>query len=293
MAADYLWAWNSGTSTWIKVAVDANGKLIISDVDPFTVQQTTPQNLKHVPHGYYPTGGTYLPYQVDSAGKLLLSIAALQHLSDIADVNLTGLTTEDFIYWNASTSKWERIAHKDATTGVHGVGAATIAKSTDTLWNPDISCRVHAVAAQTFANLAWAACDFGTGKGVEDYDTDAIHDMTTNPTRLTCKTAGKYLIFGMGQFAVSATGSAYFALCVNGIPGVGLNLCNDLKVLSATFGAAGVLSTMTVLAINNYIELALVQDSGGNLNTVWQGVNLGMIKVAQEVEQNEFNVASY
>jgi len=131
MAGVQLWGWDSNAKTWRQVIVDANGKIKISDADPFTIAQATPQNLKHVPHGYYPTGGTYLPYQVDSAGKLLLSIAALQHLSDIADVNLTGLADGDFIYYDSASGTWKRLAHKDVTTGIHGVGASTIASLQD------------------------------------------------------------------------------------------------------------------------------------------------------------------
>ena len=37
----------------------------------------------------------------------------------------------DFIYWDATALCFKRIAHKDASTGVHGVGAGTVAKVSD------------------------------------------------------------------------------------------------------------------------------------------------------------------
>lgn len=68
--------------------------------------------------------------QCDVNGNLLISGSA-DALADLTDVDLTGLTDGDFIYYDAFFLKWKRIAHKDATTGVHGVGAGTVAKVSD------------------------------------------------------------------------------------------------------------------------------------------------------------------
>jgi len=73
MPNENLWGWDDTNKLWVKLVVDADGKLIISDADPFTITQTTPANLKHVPHGYYAVGGTYLPLAVDANGVLRVS----------------------------------------------------------------------------------------------------------------------------------------------------------------------------------------------------------------------------
>lgn len=49
------------------------------------------------------------------------------HLDDIGDVNVPTPSDGDFVEWDTGTSKWIKIAHKDATTGVHGVGAKHVA----------------------------------------------------------------------------------------------------------------------------------------------------------------------
>ncbi len=175
MGAAFLWAWNSDAADWVKVKADANGKLIISDADPFTVQQTTPENLRHLPHGsdhevaptyrpikvdgdghqqhdivtipevaqatsynlkHVPYGydkvtELFYPLAVDADGVLQVGGAAAIAFDDLTDVDLTGKLDGDFVYYDSASATWKRIAHKDATTGVHGVGAGTIAKIAD------------------------------------------------------------------------------------------------------------------------------------------------------------------
>lgn len=45
----------------------------INNPSPPDVTQTDPTLLKHLPHGYYATGLSYLPLAVDSAGTLLIT----------------------------------------------------------------------------------------------------------------------------------------------------------------------------------------------------------------------------
>jgi hypothetical protein len=71
MPQEGIWLWDDTNKVWVKAQCDTDGKLLISDADPFTIQQTTPQNLKHVPHGYYAASSAYLPLAVDVDGVLL------------------------------------------------------------------------------------------------------------------------------------------------------------------------------------------------------------------------------
>jgi hypothetical protein len=79
MAQDCIWLWDNTNKLWVKAQCDADGKLLISDADPFTVAQATPENLKHVPHGYYAVGDVYLPLAVDEDGVLQTSGAVAAH----------------------------------------------------------------------------------------------------------------------------------------------------------------------------------------------------------------------
>jgi len=101
MSGNFLWAWDDSISEWIKVAVDPTGKLEVSGLefpddyplpaaqvtdlkkiteipDP-VISQTTPENLRHVPHGRVAGNGAYLPIQVSAAGKLAVEMTPLAH----------------------------------------------------------------------------------------------------------------------------------------------------------------------------------------------------------------------
>ena len=92
-------------------------------------------------------------------------------------------------------------------------------------------------------------------------DTDNIHDTATNPSRLTCKTAGLYAIYGNAQFAAHATGARTVLIRLNG---------TSTSIAAATAGSAGrnqslPVSTQYPLEVGDYIELAVWQNSGGSL----------------------------
>jgi len=98
----------------------------------------------------------------------------------------------------------------------------------------------------------------------ERYDTDAIHDPTTNNSRLTCKTVGKYLIITLAWWAGNATG--YRALTIR---------LNGATVLAQTFrepvGSTGqrmITTTVYDLAVNDYVETTVYQTSGANRNVL-------------------------
>lgn len=81
----------------------------------------------------------------------------------------------------------------------------------------DISARVYTTANQSIANATWTAINFGG----EDYDTDTIHDNSTNNSRFTCKTSGKYVILGYFTFVPNSTGRRVVQIRENGdsLPG--------------------------------------------------------------------------
>lgn len=113
----------AGTPVYRPIKVDAAGHLQHDIITAPETAQATPEDLQHVPHGRVAGNGTYLPLAVDSDGKLQLAIASLPSLNDITDVNVPSLTDGDFIEWDAATSKWIIIAHKDVATGAHGLGS--------------------------------------------------------------------------------------------------------------------------------------------------------------------------
>jgi hypothetical protein len=62
-------------------------------------------------------------------------------------------------------------------------------------------CKATNTADHAISATSWTLLNFNS----ELWDTDAIHDNSTNPSRFTCKTAGKYLVFfhGMVNLAIN------------------------------------------------------------------------------------------
>ena len=112
---------------------------------------------------------------------------------------------------------------------------------------------VQSIANSTETNLAF---------NQERWDTDAIHDPSTNNSRLTCKTAGKYLITGNARFAGHVTGERDLIIVLNGTTPIG-----ETRV--ASLGANPTYVQVTAiydLAVNDYVELAVWQNSEGALD---------------------------
>lgn len=103
----------------------------------------------------------------------------------------------------------------------------------------------------------------------ERWDTDTIHSNVTNNSRLTCKTAGLYQI----------------AFCISFASGAGTFRQAQIRLNGATFITSSLVAvvgggvpthfnggTQYELAVNDYVELVVLQDSGGALN-VLNGAN--------------------
>ena len=215
MGHESIWLWDATNSVWCKALCDASGKLLISDLDPFTIEQTTPESLKHVPHGYDYTNAVYRAIAVDANGKQLF-----------------------------------------------------------TQTNPDISARAYNNADQ----IATTSVNLAVALNSERFDTDTIHDLVTNNSRLTCKTAGKYLIVAQIEWESNATGNRQGFIRLNGS-----TYLVKVSFKPATTGEfAQSISTMYSLAISDYVEIIVFQNSGGDLKVLYTAgasPEFSMIKV--------------
>jgi hypothetical protein len=113
----------------------------------------------------------------------------------------------------------------------------------------------------------------------ELWDTDAIFD-AGSPTRLTCKTAGKYSISAHVAFASNTTGNRQVFIRKNGTD----YLAGDIRQAVQTGGTRTVfaIETKEVLNVNDYVELIVFQTTGGSLNvdTLWnRSPNFGMQRI--------------
>lgn len=120
--------------------------------------------------------------------------------------------------------------------------------------NVDIGARVYNSASQSITGGVDTELTFDS----EDYDTDGIHDTVTNSSRLTAKTAGKYLIVGNVRWTASMSGlNVALNILHNGTTLIGEN---DDDVFS---GRRRWLVLMVYdMALNDYVELQVGHDSG-------------------------------
>lgn len=122
--------------------------------------------------------------------------------------------------------------------------------------------RVYNNANITISTASDTALTFNS----ERYDADTIHDTGSNTSRLTCKTAGKYIIVGHVEFASNATGARQVFIRLNGTTDIGRQ-----AYLSPGSATRFCITTIYDLALNDYIELVVWQNSGGNLDVVAAG----------------------
>lgn len=148
---------------------------------------------------------------------------------------------------NVITDLPDPIADQDADTKAARNAAITAALFTK-------GARVYHNAAQSIDTATPTALAFNS----ERYDTDVIHDTVTNNSRLTCKTAGKYLIIGNLTWQANTTGQRGTSILLGGV--------TQLAYLYVDPVGSGkpraFIATIYSLAVNDYVQLIATQNSG-------------------------------
>lgn len=114
--------------------------------------------------------------------------------------------------------------------------------------------KVHRNAVLNVASTVWTTVTFQ----VELWDGDNIWSAAPNPSRLTCRTAGKYLVYLGGKWEAHATGFRTFRIFSGGVTSRAYFMQAPFITENYYFGGAVVLE----LAVNEYIELSVYQASG-------------------------------
>lgn len=121
-------------------------------------------------------------------------------------------------------------------------------------------CARRQGANQAIPNTTWTLVNFD----VEDFDTDTIHDTTTNTDRLTCKTAGKYLVTAAISYVNNATGERLIKIQKN-VEVVSSGFEGGVKAMAV--GSTNVLATGLIdLVVNDYVCCVTYQNCGGALD---------------------------
>ena len=117
----------------------------------------------------------------------------------------------------------------------------------------DISCRVYSSAAQSITQNS----DVTITWNQENYDTDTMHDNSTNNSRIKATTAGKYLIVCNIEWAAGITGWRNHYLYVNGSTTIGSTRLMALDASKPVYN----LVTIWDFSTNDYVELRVHQNA--------------------------------
>lgn len=119
--------------------------------------------------------------------------------------------------------------------------------------------RVYNSGAISISNSSLTALTFDS----ERVDVGSCHSTGSNPSRLTAPDAGYYSSAGNVSWAANATGVRQASIRLNGatiigeviLPNVGAGTAAEIQVVASYQLAAG-----------DYLELCVLQNSGGSLN---------------------------
>ena len=118
--------------------------------------------------------------------------------------------------------------------------------------------RITRTTDQSIASGGYVAISFNS----EIFDVGGCCDLVANPTRITCVQAGYYAIFGNVSFTAHATGRRIVAVKYNGGSYIAIvDLPNN-----GAYATKLCVSTLYQLAVDDYIELFVYQNSGGGLD---------------------------
>lgn len=126
------------------------------------------------------------------------------------------------------------------------------------------TCRIYHSVDQSIGNSS----DQAVVCNSERYDTDTMHSTSSNTSRITFTTAGKYRVWVVGMFAANATGIRRVRLRLNG--GSTYIAQNNEVSLSGTETHI-VAYTEYAFAAADYVEVMAFQNSTGSLNWLASG----------------------
>ena len=140
-----------------------------------------------------------------------------------------------------------------------------------------LGASVYNNANITLTSGQWTYLTFNS----EWWDTNSIHDTGSNTGRLVCKTPGLYVVITNVTVAANATGVRALSITYN-VGRVQVAVQSDLSPKSTDNSYLSVSVIMT-LALNDYVEVSVYQNSGGNLNAVYANAyspSFQMIRIA-------------
>ncbi len=164
-------------------------------------------------------------------GAALLIGAQYTRLNPVRVGNLANGTADHVLGWDGSGVAVSQ--SRDGVRAVHG-------------------------SSQTISNNTLTILDYNA----EQFDDNDMHDTVTNNSRLTATVAGRYIINTQVRWASNSVGNRIVDILLNGTTLIARN-----QVPTNT-GAATITTLATIwdMALDDYVETRVFQNSGGNLN---------------------------
>lgn len=119
-----------------------------------------------------------------------------------------------------------------------------------------LGARVYRITAQTIATLTSTAIAYSGAT----WDTGGFFTLSS-PTRLTIPADGIYAVSGHVAWASNVTGWRHATIRVNGLTNIAIQSVNP-----AASGAYVTVKTIDRFSANDYLEMTVFQNSGGDLN---------------------------
>lgn len=202
-----------------------------------------------VPYGTTRIGYALLDGAVVSAVEVAGSSPLAFPLASLPDVALASVADAQVLTYQASSSKW---INATPTGGGGGTYPVTIP-----------SARVYRNSDQAFSASTWTTLTFNA----ERWDNNNIHDTSVNTGRLTCRTAGKYLIIGNTE-TTGGSNHHNLRVLINGT-----NEIANAVNLNANQANRNHIATIWDMAVNDYAELQ-VWCSSNNTVKYWGGTSI-------------------
>jgi len=124
-----------------------------------------------------------------------------------------------------------------------------------------VGCQVQFTGTQSIANDAYTAVTWNT----ENFDTDAMHSLVTNTSRITIASGkdGYYWIYGFVNYE-NQTGRRILAIRKNGAETIGF----EVGITASSPNTNPCVGVYQVLDLDagDYLELFTYQNSGGSIN---------------------------
>lgn len=136
------------------------------------------------------------------------------------------------------------------------------------------SCRVYNSVEQSFADNTSTNAVFNS----KHFDNNEIFDTAVDGTKLICKTAGVYLIFGQMVFVVNSVGNRSMSILINGTAPIIESMIAANQITVTNLFAVSVWN----LNVGDFVQLNVKQTSGGALSSFLYSAlsaQFGMVRI--------------